>query len=47
MTDMAEAAWTVYRGLVFETPGFESFWRAATPIDEIARLRIGSRPAAR
>jgi phosphoenolpyruvate carboxylase len=33
--------------LVFETPGFESFWRAVTPIDEIARLHIGSRPVAR
>ena len=47
MSTMAEAAWIAYRELVFETPGFESFWQAATPIDEIARLHIGSRPAAR
>ncbi|GAB4528286.1 MAG: phosphoenolpyruvate carboxylase [Anaerolineae bacterium] len=47
MNTMAEAAWAAYRELVFETPGFESFWRSATPIDEIARLHIGSRPAAR
>ncbi len=47
MSTMAEAARSAYRGLVFETPGFESFWRAATPIDEIARLHIGSRPVAR
>jgi phosphoenolpyruvate carboxylase len=47
MSTMAEAAWNAYRALVFETPGFESFWRAVTPIDEIARLHIGSRPAAR
>ena len=34
-----------YRDLVHETPGFIDFWRGATPIDEISRLRIGSRPA--
>ena len=28
-------------------PGFIEYWRAATPIDEIARLRLGSRPTAR
>jgi phosphoenolpyruvate carboxylase len=27
--------------------GFLEYWRAATPIDEIARLRLGSRPPAR
>ena len=32
------------RSLV-ETPGFVEFWRAVTPIDEISRLRLGSRPA--
>ena len=36
-----------YRGLVYETPGFLDFWQAATPLDEIKRLQIGSRPAAR
>ena len=35
-----------YRGLV-EAPGFVAFFRLATPIDEIATLRLGSRPAAR
>ncbi|MCZ2127618.1 MAG: phosphoenolpyruvate carboxylase [Anaerolineales bacterium] len=37
----------VYRGLVYETPGFIEFWEEATPLDEIKRLHIGSRPAAR
>lgn len=44
---MATASKQAYRKLVFETPGFLDFWRFATPLDEIKRLRIGSRPAAR
>jgi phosphoenolpyruvate carboxylase len=36
-----------YRELVYETPGFIEFWESATPLDEIKRLQIGSRPAAR
>ena len=44
---MAAAGQRVYRGLVYETPGFVQFWQEATPIDEIKRLHIGSRPAAR
>ena len=28
-------------------PRFMEFWRSATPIDEISRLQIGSRPATR
>ncbi len=47
MTAMAHASHREYRSLVYETPGFLDFWRAATPIDEIRRLSIGSRPAAR
>jgi phosphoenolpyruvate carboxylase len=46
MTAMADAALETYRGLV-EMPAFIDYWRAATPIDEIARLRLGSRPTAR
>ena len=41
------AAFAAYRGLVYETPGFKDFFRAATPIAEIADLKIGSRPASR
>ena len=32
---------------MYETPGFIEFWESATPLDEIKRLQIGSRPAAR
>lgn len=45
--EMSQAAWQVYRTLVYDTPGFITYWQAATPIDEISRLYIGSRPAAR
>lgn len=44
---MSSASLRFYRGLVYETPGFIEFWQAVTPIDEIRRLHIGSRPAAR
>ncbi len=47
MAAMSATAFKVYRGLVYETPGFIDFWQAATPLDEIKRLHIGSRPAAR
>ena len=36
-----------YRGLVYETKGFEDYFFEATPISEIAQLNIGSRPASR
>ncbi|MQC24857.1 MAG: phosphoenolpyruvate carboxylase [Chloroflexi bacterium] len=36
-----------YRELVYGTAMFDEFWRSATPLDEITRLRIGSRPAVR
>jgi phosphoenolpyruvate carboxylase len=44
---MSDTARKTYRGLVYETPGFIDFWQAATPLDEIKRMHIGSRPAAR
>jgi phosphoenolpyruvate carboxylase len=44
---MANAGQHAYRRLVYETPGFVQFWQEATPIDEIKRLHIGSRPASR
>jgi phosphoenolpyruvate carboxylase len=40
-------AFRAYRNLVYETPGFPRYFREATPIREIADLKIGSRPAAR
>jgi phosphoenolpyruvate carboxylase len=47
MDTMSETGFRKYRGLIYETPGFIDFWQAATPLDEIKRLHIGSRPAAR
>jgi len=36
-----------YRKLVYETPEFYEYFRQATPIDLIERMRIGSRPSSR
>lgn len=47
MDQMSETAHKMYRGLVYENPRFIEFWQTATPLDEIKRLHIGSRPAAR
>jgi phosphoenolpyruvate carboxylase len=44
---MADIAQRTYRKLVYENPGFIDFWQSATPLDEIKRLQIGSRPASR
>jgi phosphoenolpyruvate carboxylase len=44
---LSQASMDAYRRLVYETPGFEEFFFAATPIREIAELNIGSRPASR
>lgn len=47
MEDLAARSFRAYRALVYETPEFTPFFRAATPINEIACLNVGSRPAAR
>ena len=47
MDAMSGTGFRIYRELVYESPGFIDFWQAATPLDEIKRLHIGSRPAAR
>jgi phosphoenolpyruvate carboxylase len=44
---MSAEAYRAYRGLVYETPDFEVYFRQSTPLQEIADLKIGSRPAAR
>lgn len=44
---IAGAARAHYRGLVYDSEGFVDYFRAATPIDVIERLRIGSRPSKR
>ena len=45
--ELSAAAFSAYRKLVYETPGFLQFFRSATPITEIADLNVGSRPASR
>jgi phosphoenolpyruvate carboxylase len=47
LTAMSGAARAAYRGLVYETPGFDVYFRQSTPLVEIADLKIGSRPASR
>jgi phosphoenolpyruvate carboxylase len=47
MDKLSASAFSAYRKLVYETPGFVDFFRTATPIAEIADLHVGSRPAAR
>jgi len=47
MDEMAEKARRCYRKLVYETPGFIEYWQTVTPLEEVKRLHIGSRPAAR
>jgi phosphoenolpyruvate carboxylase len=44
---LATASRSTYRGLVYDNPEFVGFFREVTPIAEISRLKIGSRPAAR
>ncbi|WP_153147170.1 phosphoenolpyruvate carboxylase [Dechloromonas sp. H13] len=47
MDDLSARAFTAYRGLVYETPGFTTYFRQSTVVSEIASLNIGSRPASR
>lgn len=47
MTFLSDAGFKAYRAFVYETPGFVDYWQQATPINELARLPIGSRPAKR
>ena len=47
MDELSALAYRAYRSLVYDTPEFLAFFRASTPIAEIAELNIGSRPASR
>jgi phosphoenolpyruvate carboxylase len=47
MAILSASAFGHYRGLVYDTGGFRTFFRQMTPINEIATLKIGSRPSSR
>jgi phosphoenolpyruvate carboxylase len=47
MDELAATARAAYRALVYDDPGFAGFFARMTPIDEIAGLQLGSRPARR
>ena len=47
LDELAAAAETAYRGLVWHDAGFPDFFRAFTPIRELALLPLGSRPVVR
>jgi phosphoenolpyruvate carboxylase len=47
MEALSASAFAAYRELVYETEGFERYFRQSTVVGEIASLNIGSRPASR
>jgi phosphoenolpyruvate carboxylase len=47
MDRMARRSTAVYQELVYGDPDFVRFFQTATPVSEIARLQLGSRPARR
>jgi phosphoenolpyruvate carboxylase len=47
MDVIADESRRAYRKFVYDTPDFYSYFRLATPIDLIERMRIGSRPSSR
>src|SRR5262249_51541116 len=47
LSEFSAHAYRSYRALVYETPGFETYFRQSTPIPEISDLKIGSRPPSR
>lgn len=47
LDQLSEQAFRAYRNLVYETPGFTTYFRQSTVVSEIANLNIGSRPASR
>lgn len=44
---LSENSMRAYQSLVYEMPGFSEYFFAATPIQEIAKLNLGSRPSSR
>ncbi len=44
---LSARAHAAYRGLVWDDPGFNGFFRTFTPVEELQLVNIGSRPASR
>ena len=47
VSQMAEVSSKAYRDLVYDDPDFAGFFHAVTPVREVSRLQLGSRPARR
>lgn len=47
LADLADRSMKAYRELIYDNPRFPEYFREATPINEISRHRIGSRPSSR
>ena len=47
LKDLSDISYRKYRSLVFETKGFIDFFYTITPIVEISKLNLGSRPSSR
>ncbi|WIA14756.1 hypothetical protein OEZ85_003241 [Tetradesmus obliquus] len=47
MNQLSETSCKVYRSYVFQRPEFLEYFNLATPVGELGRLNIGSRPASR
>jgi phosphoenolpyruvate carboxylase len=47
LAEMASDSAAVYRSIVHDNPEFVTFFETVTPVHEISRLRLGSRPARR
>ncbi|HML23216.1 MAG TPA: phosphoenolpyruvate carboxylase [Aggregatilinea sp.] len=47
METLATLGQKAYQTFIYETPGFIDYWQQATPINELALMPIGSRPAKR
>jgi phosphoenolpyruvate carboxylase len=47
MDRLAKFAHHTYRTFIYDTPDLLTYWQQATPIKEIGKMRIGSRPARR
>ena len=47
LAEMARDSEALYRSLVHDDPDFVRFFEGVTPVSEVSRLRLGSRPAKR